>query len=148
MTTEGFLRHHDREELPMTVTLNFHGAAGTVTGSCYRVVHPGGQFLVDCGMFQGNKTVRDLNYKPLPFDPKTIDFVLLTHAHIDHAGLLPKLAHQGYRKSIIATEPTNGLLEYLLPDAAGIQESEAERENKKRSRRAEDPAQPPYPQEH
>ncbi|MCR6656488.1 MAG: MBL fold metallo-hydrolase [Opitutus sp.] len=113
--------------------MNFHGAAGTVTGSCYRVVHPGGQFLVDCGMFQGNKTVRDLNYKPLPFDPKTIDFVLLTHAHIDHAGLLPKLAHQGYRKSIMATEPTNGLLEYLLPDAAGIQESEAERESKKRS---------------
>ena len=123
----------------MTVTLHFHGAAGTVTGSCYRIVHPGGQFLVDCGMFQGNKTVRDLNYKPLPFDPKKIDFVLLTHAHIDHAGLLPKLTRQGFRKPIIATEPTNGLLEYLLPDAAGIQESEAERETKKRSRRAEEP---------
>src|SRR6478752_6943086 len=53
----------------MTVTLNFHGAAGTVTGSCYRVVHPGGQFLVDCGMFQGNKTVRDLNYTPMPVEP-------------------------------------------------------------------------------
>ena len=131
----------------MSVTLNFHGAAGTVTGSCYRVVHPGGQFLVDCGLFQGNKTVRDLNYKPLPFDPQKIDFVLLTHAHIDHAGLLPKLAHQGYRKSIIATEPTNGLLEYLLPDAAGIQESEAERESKKRSRRAEEPVKPLYTME-
>ncbi len=75
----------------MSVTLHFHGAAGTVTGSCYRVVHPRGQFLVDCGMFQGNKTVRDLNYKPFPFDPKAIDFLLLTHAHIDHAGLLPRL---------------------------------------------------------
>ena len=75
----------------MTVTIHFHGASGTVTGSCYRVVHPAGQFLVDCGMFQGNKSVRDLNYKPFPFDPKAIDFLLLTHAHIDHAGLLPRL---------------------------------------------------------
>jgi metallo-beta-lactamase family protein len=128
----------------MTVTLHFHGASGTVTGSCYRVVHPKGQFLVDCGMFQGNKTVRDLNYKPFPFDPKAIDFLLLTHAHIDHAGLLPRLTHLGYRKPIWATEPTNGLLEYLLPDAAGIQESEADRETKKRSRRAEEPFQPLY----
>jgi len=128
----------------MTVTLHFHGASGTVTGSCYRVVHPKGQFLVDCGMFQGNKTVRDLNYKPFPFDPKAIDFLLLTHAHIDHAGLLPRLTHMGYRKPIWATEPTNGLLEYLLPDAAGIQESEADRETKKRSRRAEEPFQPLY----
>ena len=131
----------------MTVTLYFHGAAGTVTGSCYRIVHPGGQFLVDCGMFQGNKTVRDLNYKPLPFDPKRIDFLLLTHAHIDHAGLLPKLTRLGYRKPIWGTEPTNGLLEYLLPDAAGIQESEAERETRKRSRRAEEPFQPLYTME-
>lgn len=128
----------------MTVTLHFHGASGTVTGSCYRVVHPKGQFLVDCGMFQGNKTVRDLNYKPFPFDPKAIDFLLLTHAHIDHAGLLPKLTHMGYRKPIWATEPTNGLLEYLLPDAAGIQESEAERETRKRTRRDETPFQPLY----
>jgi metallo-beta-lactamase family protein len=128
----------------MTVTLHFHGAAGTVTGSCYRVVHDGGQFLVDCGMFQGNKTVRDLNYKPFPFDPRQIDYLLLTHAHIDHAGLLPRLTHLGYRKPIWATEPTNGLLEYLLPDAAGIQESEAERETKKRARRGEEPFKPLY----
>ncbi len=128
----------------MTVTLHFHGAAGTVTGSCYRVVHAGGQFLVDCGMFQGNKTVRDLNYKPFPFDPKRVDYVLLTHAHIDHAGLLPRLAHLGYRKPVWATEPTSGLLEYLLPDAAGIQESEAERETKKRARRGEEPFKPLY----
>src|SRR5690606_13519313 len=121
----------DREP-PMSVTLHFHGAAGTVTGSCYRVVHPKGQFLVDCGMFQGNRTVRELNLKPFPFDPAALDFVLLTHAHIDHAGLLPKLARHGMRKPVWMTEPTSGLLEYLLPDAAGIQESEAERENSKR----------------
>lgn len=128
----------------MTVTLHFHGAAGTVTGSCYRIAHPAGQFLVDCGMFQGNKTVRDLNYKPFPFDPHQIDFLLLTHAHIDHAGLLPRLARQGYRKPIWSTEPTAGLLEFLLPDAAGIQESEAERETRKRTRRDEPPFEPLY----
>jgi metallo-beta-lactamase family protein len=128
----------------MTVTIHFHGAAGTVTGSCYRVVHPKGQFLVDCGMFQGNRTVRDLNNKPLPFDPKTIDFLLLTHAHIDHAGLLPKLSKFGYRKAIWCTPPTAGLLEYLLPDAAGIQESEAEYENKRRGRKENAPVTPLY----
>ena len=128
----------------MTVTIHFHGAAGTVTGSCYRVVHSKGQFLVDCGMFQGNRTVRDLNNKPLPFDAKTIDFLLLTHAHIDHAGLLPKLSKFGYRKAIWCTPPTAGLLEYLLPDAAGIQESEAEYENRKRGRKENPPVEPLY----
>jgi metallo-beta-lactamase family protein len=128
----------------MTVTIHFHGASGTVTGSCYRVVHPKGQFLVDCGMFQGNKTVRDLNYKPLPFDPRAIDFLLLTHAHIDHAGLLPKLTKFGYRNTIWCTEPTGGLLEYLLPDAAGIQESEAEFESRKRGRKGDAPLEPLY----
>lgn len=131
----------------MTVTLHFHGAAGTVTGSCYRVVHPNGQFLVDCGLFQGNKSVRDLNLKPTPFDPKSIDFLLLTHAHIDHAGLLPKLYAEGWRGPMWMTEPTAGLLEYLLPDSAGIQESEAERETKKRNRRGDEPAKPLYTME-
>ncbi len=131
----------------MTVTIHFHGASGTVTGSCYRVVHPKGQFLIDCGMFQGNKTVRDLNLKPLPFDARAIDFVLLTHAHIDHAGLLPKLTKFGFRKAIWCTAPTAGLLEYLLPDAAGIQESEAEFESKKRGRRGDAPAEPLYQME-
>jgi metallo-beta-lactamase family protein len=128
----------------MTVTLHFHGASGTVTGSCYRVVHPAGQFLVDCGLFQGNKSVRDLNLKPTPFDPRAIDFLLLTHAHIDHAGLLPKLYRERWRGPMWMTEPTAGLLEYLLPDSAGIQESEAERETKKRGRRGDEPAAPLY----
>ena len=131
----------------MTVTIHFHGASGTVTGSCYRVVHAKGQFLIDCGMFQGNKSVRDLNLKPLPFDARAIDFLLLTHAHIDHAGLLPKLAKFGYRKPMWMTPPTGGLLEYLLPDAAGIQESEAEFESKKRGRRGDEPAEPLYTME-
>jgi len=128
----------------MTVTLHFHGASGTVTGSCYRIVHAKGQFLVDCGMFQGNKTVRDLNYKPFPFNPASVDFLLLTHAHIDHAGLLPKLSHFGYRNPIWCTAPTGGLLEYLLPDAAGIQESEADYESRKRGRKGNAPLEPLY----
>jgi len=128
----------------MTVTLHFHGAAGTVTGSCYRIDHPAGHFLVDCGLFQGNRSVRALNLKPTPFDPKSIDFLLLTHAHIDHVGLLPKLYAQGWRGPAWMTEPTAGLLEYLLPDSAGIQQSEAERASRKRGGRGEEPVEPLY----
>jgi metallo-beta-lactamase family protein len=128
----------------MSVTIHFHGAAGMVTGSCYRITHPGGQFLVDCGLFQGNKSVRELNYKPLPFDPKAIDYVLLTHAHIDHIGLVPKLYAHGYRGPLHETEPTSALMEFLLDDAAGIQEYEAERENKKRGKRGEPSVDPLY----
>lgn len=131
----------------MSVELYFHGAAGTVTGSCYRVVHPGGQFLVDCGLFQGNKTVRGLNLKPTPFDPANLDYLLLTHAHIDHCGLVPKLYGNGFSGSIHCTSPTAGLIEFLLADGAGIQESEAERENRKRARRGDPPIDPLYTRE-
>lgn len=132
----------------MTVTLSFHGAAGTVTGSCYRITHPKGRFLIDCGMFQGNKTVRALNNKPFPFDASGIDFLLLTHAHIDHSGLIPKLVKHGFKGPIHATGPTAGLLEFMLADSAGIQESEAERENRKRERRGQKPVEPLYRLEH
>jgi metallo-beta-lactamase family protein len=128
----------------MAVQLSFFGAAGTVTGSCYRVSHGNGAFLVDCGMFQGNKSVRDLNYKPFPFQPSEIDYVLLTHAHIDHSGLLPRLYRNGARAPVFSTAPTNSLLKFLLADAAGIQESEAFQETKKRKRRGEPPAEPLY----
>ncbi len=128
----------------MAVELSFNGAAGTVTGSCYRIVHDRGNFLVDCGLFQGTKTERELNEKPFPFDPGAIDFVLLTHAHIDHVGLVPRLYAKGYRGPLHATAATNGLIEYLLADGASIQESEAERENKKRRRRGEAPVPPLY----
>ncbi|MCS6758228.1 MAG: MBL fold metallo-hydrolase [Candidatus Devosia euplotis] len=128
----------------MTVTLHFHGATGTVTGSCYRVDHPGGHFLVDCGLFQGNRTVRTLNLKPTPFDPKSIDFLLLTHAHTDHVGLLSKLYAQGWRGPAWMTEPTAGLLEYTLPDSVGIQESEAEQASRKRGGRGEEPVESLY----
>ncbi len=128
----------------MSVTLHFHGAAGTVTGSCYRIVHSGGQFLVDNGLFQGNKSVRELNRKPQPFVAKHLDYVLLTHAHIDHVGLVPRLYREGFDGPIHSTKPTAGLIEYLLADGAGIQESEIERTNRYRARRGEEPLKPLY----
>lgn len=125
-------------------TMSFYGAAGTVTGSCTLVDTGSVRFLVDCGMFQGNKTVRELNDKPFPFDPSSIDFVILTHAHIDHTGLLPKLAKAGYRRPIHATEPTCDLLTFMMPDSAKIQEGNADRENRKRARKGLDEIEPLY----
>lgn len=130
----------------MTISLNFCGAAGTVTGSCYLIHHPGGRFLVDCGMFQGAKTLRTLNYRDFPFDPAKIDYVLLTHAHIDHSGLLPKLTKAGFGGRIIATAGSRDLLSFMLPDSAQIQESEVERLNRRNQQRSREAVQPIYGQ--
>lgn len=115
-----------------------------VTGSSYRITHPKGAFLVDCGLFQGNKSVRALNNNPFPYDPASIDYLLLTHAHIDHTGLVPKLYGHGFNGPILCTQPTTGLLKYMLPDSAHIQESEAERTNRKNERRGIDLIEPLY----
>ena len=128
----------------MSVSVAFHGAAGTVTGSCFRVEHPNGAFLVDCGLFQGSKTVRELNYGRFPFDASKIDFVLLTHAHIDHTGLLPKLIKQGFAGPVLTTAGTRDLLTYMLPDSAYIQESEVERLNRRNTRRGRGAVEPIY----
>ena len=125
-------------------TLSFFGAAGTVTGSCSMLETDSGTFMVDCGMFQGNKTVRALNYQEFPFDPELAKFLLLTHAHIDHSGLLPKLVKAGFKGPIYATAPTVDLLEYMLLDSANIQESNAERANRRRQRRGQDKIEPIY----
>jgi metallo-beta-lactamase family protein len=123
-------------------TLSFCGAAGTVTGSCTRLEAGAFQLLVDCGLFQGNATVRRLNDEPFPFDPAAIDALLLTHAHTDHAGLVPKLVRDGFAGPVFATEATADLLGFMLRDSARIQETEAERAAR-RSRRRGEPAEPP-----
>lgn len=128
----------------MSVDVQFCGAAGTVTGSCYWVRANGLQFLVDCGMFQGSKTVKQLNYDPFPFDPRDIDFVLLTHAHTDHAGLLPKLTKYGFTGPIYATAGTRDLLAYMLPDSAYIQGMEVRRLNTRNSQRGRPAVKPIY----
>lgn len=106
--------------------LGFYGAVGEVTGSCYLVEADGARFLVDCGMFQGGRDADEKNYADFAFDPRSIDFVLLTHAHIDHSGLLPRLCAQGFRGPIHTTAATVDLLEVMLLDSAHIQEKELE----------------------
>jgi len=104
--------------------LTFLGAAGTVTGSKYLVEANGKKLLVDCGIFQGSNELSDRNYKPLPVDPKTIDYVVLTHAHLDHTGWLPCLVKAGYQRPIYANPATIELTSLLLKDSAHLQEED------------------------
>ena len=106
--------------------LTFHGGVGGVTGSCHRVETSSTQFLVDCGMFQGGREAADKNREPFAFNPRDIEFVLLTHAHIDHSGLLPRLVAEGFSGPIYTTAATGDLLEVMLLDSAHIQEKEAQ----------------------
>ena len=128
----------------MNISLHVHGAAGTVTGSCFRLITPGGDLIVECGMFQGPKSLRSLNYRQFPFDASTIKTVLLTHAHIDHTGLFPKLALAGFRGKAWTTEASRDLLHWLLPDAGAIQEADVDRLNRRNSRRGEPRVAPIY----
>jgi len=114
--------------------LTFLGAAREVTGSSYLLDADGVRFLVDCGMFQGGREARDKNCRAFSFDPRTIDFVILTHAHIDHSGLLPRLVALGFKGRIYTTRATCDLLAVMLPDSAHIQEKEAEYQNLHRFR--------------
>ncbi|MEK7660599.1 MAG: MBL fold metallo-hydrolase [Pseudomonadota bacterium] len=114
--------------------LTFHGAAKTVTGSCLEFSFGGKNILVDCGLYQGSRSLERLNHAPFEFDAANIDAVVLTHAHIDHSGLLPKLVAQGFKGAIWCTKQTQDLLEYMLADAGRIQESEALRRNRRRDR--------------
>jgi len=127
--------------------ISFFGAAGEVTGSCTLVETGSTRFLVDCGMFQGGPEARTKNLHALNFgsDVRDIDFVLLTHAHIDHSGLLPRLAVLGYRGPVYATPASIDLLRVLLPDSAHIQEKESEWQlrHRRRGGRAERGVQAP-----
>ena len=124
--------------------LEFIGAAHTVTGSCYLLESQEKHFLIDCGMFQGSKRVRELNYEDFPFSPADIEGVLLTHAHVDHCGLLPKLVKEGFKGTIYATKSTCELCQIMLPDSAHIQVSDAETMNRKGRRRGDTPVQALY----
>ena len=113
-----------------TVKIHFLGAARTVTGSKFFIETSEQNLLIDCGMFQGLKTLRELNWKDLPIDVAAIDVVLLTHGHLDHVGYLPRLLKQGFQGKILATAPTLAVAEIILKDSAKIHEEEAEKANK------------------
>lgn len=127
--------------------ISFHGAAGTVTGSNHLVETAGGKFLIDCGMFQGPRDVRQRNFEPFPYEPLAIDAVLCTHAHIDHSGLLPKLVRAGFRGPIYATHASAELLEVLLYDSSHIQNADLEYKNKQRVKKGLPPFEPLYTDE-
>ncbi len=110
--------------------VRFLGGAGTVTGSKTLIESNGIRILIDCGQFQGIKTLRELNWQPLPILPSSIDYVLLTHGHLDHCGWLPRLVNQGFEGKIYCTSPTKDITKLILLDSAKIQEEEAERANK------------------
>ncbi len=127
-------------------TLSFWGGVGTVTGSKYLIESGGSQVLVDCGLFQGFRELRERNWQDPPFDPAALDAVIITHAHIDHTGYLPRLVRLGFKGPVFCSRGTGDLLKILLPDSARLQEEDAEYRNRKGlSRHA--PALPLYTEE-
>lgn len=131
----------------MALTLTLHGAGRTVTGSCLEFDLDGTRLLVDCGMFQGSRTLEALNRGNGIVRAEEIAGVVLTHAHIDHSGLLPRLVKDGYSGDIFCTAETADLLEFMLADSGRIQEGEAERAARRRDRRREAMAGPLYTEE-
>lgn len=130
----------ERADLPIHLTIL--GAAGTVTGSCYLLEIGRRSLLVDCGLFQGSRTLEALNREPFGFDPRKLDAVLLTHAHLDHSGLLPRLVAEGFRGTLWCSAPTLDLIAVMLPDAAKIEQQDVERRNRRADRADEPPIEP------
>ena len=131
----------------MALTLTLHGAGRTVTGSCLEFAAGADRLLVDCGMFQGSRTLEALNRASRLAEPGKLGGVVLTHAHIDHSGLLPRLVKDGYRGPIWCTRETAELLEFMLADSGRIQEYEAERFARRRDRQRDQRAEPVYTEE-
>src|SRR5262245_15213254 len=127
------------------LSLTFLGAAGTVTGSKHLLEVDGRRVLVDCGLFQGLKELRLRNWEPLPVEPASIDAVILTHAHLDHCGYLPRLVAGGYRGRIFCTPATKDLCSLVLPDSARLHEEDA-REANRQGFSKHSPALPLYTQ--
>ncbi|MCX2720102.1 MBL fold metallo-hydrolase RNA specificity domain-containing protein [Lentiprolixibacter aurantiacus] len=118
-----------KEKGSMQVNIRFLGAAGTVTGSKFYLDTPEVKIMVDCGMFQGIKALRELNWHPFPIEVHSIDLVLLTHGHLDHTGYLPRLVREGFKGEILGTAATLAITEIILRDSARIHEEEAEKAN-------------------
>lgn len=124
--------------------IRFLGAASSVTGSCHLITTEKHKFLLDCGQFQGSDEMDRLNYKDFEFDPQEINFVLLSHAHIDHSGRLPLLVKKGFKGKIYCTDATADLLNVMLKDSASIHEREAEWKNRKNKRSGKSLVEPLY----
>ena len=112
------------------ITLTFYGAARTVTGSKYLLESNGAMVLVDAGLFQGLKELRERNWQDLPFDVAALDAIVLTHAHLDHCGYLPRLVAQGFRGRVFCTQGTKELCGIVLPDSGRLQEEDADYANR------------------
>ncbi|MGZ8903890.1 MAG: MBL fold metallo-hydrolase, partial [Methylobacter sp.] len=114
--------------------LTFYGATGQVTGSCYLLETGSARILLDCGLFQGSRATEKQNEADFPFDPVSIDAVVLSHAHLDHCGRLPKLVKDGFKGTVFLTEASFPLLDLMLRDAVHLQLRDTEWENKRRQR--------------
>ena len=124
--------------------LTFFGAAGEVTGSCYLLETRTARVLFECGMLQGGREAEAHNRAPFPFDPASLDAVVLTHAHIDHSGMVPRLVRDGFTGSVHVTDATGSLLRIMLPDSAHIHEQDALRATRWRAKRGKEPVRPLY----
>ena len=124
--------------------IEFCGASTGVTGSCHLITTENYKILLDCGQFQGGKTQEAMNYEEFPFDPAEVDYLILSHAHIDHCGRIPLLVKRGFKGEIYCTDATAELLQIMLKDSGYIHEKEAEWKNKKNERAGRPLVEPLY----